>query len=427
MIVGAGYTGLWTAYHLAHLQPDARIVVLEAEHVGFGASGRNGGWCSAVMPMSLPALERRHGRDATIRLQDAMHGTVRDIERVVVAEGIDCDLVRSGTITLARTRPQLDRLHAYLDTMRSFGYGPEHHRSLSAEEATHHVAATNVLGGAFTPHCLAIHPVRLADGLAAACRRRGVFIHDQTRVTSIDGRGAVTERGVVRAPIVVRATEAYTSSLPGHRRDVVPIYSLMIATEPLADELWETLGLQGRPTFHDERRLVIYGQRTADGRLAFGGRGAPYHFGSSIRPSQDIDDRVHAALTEALVDLFPALRDTAITHRWGGPLAVPRDWHASVRYDPSSGRGSAGGYVGDGVATAHLAGRTLADLVLRRDSDLTRLAWVDHRSRRWEPEPIRWFSIRSALRLTQSIDRAETREGRPARRRTRLLDALTGQ
>jgi glycine/D-amino acid oxidase-like deaminating enzyme len=185
----------------------------------------------------------------------------------------------------------------------------------------------------------------------------------------------------------------------------------MIATEPLDEVFWDRTGLARRETFADHRHLVIYGQRTEDGRLAFGGRGAPYHFGSSIRPEYDRDDGVHEALRHTLVDLFPALGDVAITHRWGGPLGVARDWFTSVGLDPATGLAWAGGYVGDGVSTANLAGRTLRDLILRRDTELTGLAWVGHRSRRWEPEPVRYLGINAGLRLAAGADRAEERSG----------------
>ena len=426
VIVGAGYTGLWTALSLADRDPGLRIVVLEAETIGFGASGRNGGWCSAIMPMSLTALAGRHGRDAAIAMQRAMNDTVAEIGRTVAAEGIDCGFVQGGYVMLARNRPQVDRVRAHLAEMDEFGFGAPDHRWLDASEASSQVAASGVLGGAFTPHCAALHPARLVHGLAAAARRRGVVVHDRTRVTRVLPGRVDTEHGPVHARFVVRATEGWTSSLPGHRRDSIPVYSLMIATEPLSAEQWERVGLADRPTFNDARNLIVYGQRTTDGRLAFGGRGAPYHFGSRIDPSLDADASVHDALERALVELFPALAGVAITHRWGGPLGVPRDWHASVGLDRATGIGWAGGYVGDGVATSNLAGRTLADLVTGADTDLTRLAWVGHRSRRWEPEPLRWLAVNAALTLPTSIDRHEDRTGRTARLRSRVLGALTG-
>ena len=157
--------------------------------------------------------------------------------------------------------------------------------------------------------------------------------------------------------------------------------------------------------------MIIYGQRTADGRLAFGGRGAPYHFGSRIAPEFDTDERVRAMLRATLAELFPVTADVELPFPWGGPLAVPRDWHPHVRFDRARGLASAGGYVGDGVAAANLAGRTLADLVLGRDTDLTHLPIVGHRSPRWEPEPLRWVGARVAAAA------AAERSPRPPRRR----------
>ena len=154
----------------------------------------------------------------------------------------------------------------------------------------------------------------------------------------------------------------------------------MVATEPLPAASGRRAGLAGGETFADHRNLVIYGQRTADDRLAFGGRGAPYHAGSRIRPGFDREESVFAALRATVTGLFPGLRGAAFTHAWGGPLAIPRDWHAGVGLDRGTGMAWAGGYVGDGVGTSNLAGRTLADLVLGRDTELTRLPWVGHRS-----------------------------------------------
>jgi glycine/D-amino acid oxidase-like deaminating enzyme len=214
---------------------------------------------------------------------------------------------------------------------------------------------------------------------------------------------------VVRADVIVRGTEAFTARLPGQRRDVLPVYSLMIATQPLSDATWAGIGLATRPTFNDARNMVIYGQRTADGRLAFGGRGAPYHLGSSINPAFDTYAPTHHGLRDVLVDLFPVLRDVEITHTWGGPLAVPRDWHASVSFDRSTGLAHAGGYVGDGVSTTYLAGRTLADLITDQRTERTTLPWVNHVSRRWEPEPLRWLAVHGVARVTARVDRADDR------------------
>jgi glycine/D-amino acid oxidase-like deaminating enzyme len=196
---------------------------------------------------------------------------------------------------------------------------------------------------------------------------------------------------------------------------VAPVYSLMIATAPLPDAVWQEIGLADRPTFGDLRHLIIYGQRTADGRLAFGGRGAPYHLGSAVRPSFDRAPAVFAALRHTLAELFPVLGDVPVTHSWGGPIGIPRDWCASVGVDAATGLAWAGGYVGDGVATTNLAGRTLADLITGRKTEITRLPWVGHRSPRWEPEPLRWLGMNAGLQAMSYADKREVRTGRPSR------------
>ena len=414
-IAGAGFTGLWMAYYLARRDPALRIVVCEREIAGFGASGRNGGWCSALFPASLGKLARMSDRDGAVAMQRAMHATVDEVGAVAAAEGIDCDWAKGGTVMLARSPAQLERAKAEVEEAREFGFGEADLRSLGADEAASMAGATAVLGGTYTPHCAAIHPARLARGLLTAVRKAGVSVYERTPVLSLSPGRIVTPHGSVRARYVVRATEGYTPGLPGLRRAIAPVYSLMIATEPLGTRAWEAIGLAGRPTFGDLRNLIIYGQRTADGRLAFGGRGAPYHLGSSVQPAYDQVPAVFAALRQTLAELFPVLGEVRVTHHWGGPIGVARDWCASVGVDRSTGLGWAGGYVGDGVSTTNLAGRTLADLITGTDSELTRLPWVGHRSPDWEPEPLRWLGLNAGLQVMSFADREEHRTGRPSR------------
>jgi glycine/D-amino acid oxidase-like deaminating enzyme len=331
---------------------------------------------------------------------------------VVAAEDIDAGYQKGGTVVLARTKAHLQRALVDLADARAWGQTDANLRFLDRIEVRDIIRAERVLGATYTPHCAAIHPARLVRGLADAVGRRGVGIFEQTTVTAIEPGRAVTDRGVVRAGIVVRATEGYTPEIAGFRRAVIPVYSLMIATEPLPETLLAEIGLESRATFGDERHLIIYGQRTADGRIAFGGRGAPYHSGSLVRPEFDRDRRVFDALERSLVDLFPSLARASIEYRWGGPLAMPRDLLPSVGLDRRLGFGWAGGYVGDGVAMANLAGRTLADMILARDTDRTRLPFAGHRSPRWEPEPLRWLGVNTGLRLLAAADREEGLTGR---------------
>ena len=416
-IVGAGYTGLWTAYYLKKADPTLRIVILEAEYAGFGASGRNGGWCSAIFPSSLSKVAKVAGsKDAATALQRALNDTVDEVGAVAAAEHIDCQYAKGGTVVLARSKVQLERAREEIAEFREFGFGEEDHRLLSADEARSEVAATDVLGATYTPHCAALHPARLARGLADVVERMGVEIYEGTPVTSIWNGEARTPYGNVTAETVVRATEGYTTTISGFKRTLAPVYSLMLATEPLSDAQWAEIGLDNRQTFSDGRHLIIYGQRTADGRLAFGGRGAPYHFGSSIKPAYDSHERVHAELKRVLDELFPAVREVRISHHWGGALGVPRDWFASVGFDRAAKLAWAGGYVGDGVGAANLAGRTLADLIRGRRTELTALPWVGHRSPNWEIEPFRWIGANLGLRVMDGADAEEARTGRPSRR-----------
>jgi glycine/D-amino acid oxidase-like deaminating enzyme len=424
-IVGAGFTGLWTAYYLTQADRRLRVVVLEAETAGFGASGRNGGWCSALFPQSVPALARRHGPAAALAMHAAMKATVDEVGRVARVERIDCHFAKGGTIALARTPVQLARARAEVERARAAGVPEDDLRLLTAAEATRRCHATGVLGAAYTPDCAAIHPARLVRGLARVVEARGVRIAERTPALAIEPRAVRTATGTVRARVVVRATEGYTRSLRGHRRTLAPVYSLMIATEPLPPSVWDEIGLAGRETFTDFRHMIIYGQRTADGRLAFGGRGAPYHYGSGVRPAYDSEPRVHAELTRVLRELFPAVAGAAVTHTWGGPLGVAADWTASVGFDQASGLAWAGGYVGDGVSTTNLAGRTLADLITDADTPLRRLPWVDHHSPRWVPEPLRWLGTNAGLWVMESADAAEARSGRDSRR-ARLFSRLVG-
>lgn len=380
-VCGGGYTGLWTAYYLAGLDPSLRIVVLEANYCGFGASGRNGGWCSGLFPVDLPGMA------------PALADAVDEVGRVAAAEDIDCHYAKGGTISLVRTPAQLRR------SASAPGF-------VDAGTARGICGATDVLGGIYSPDCAALHPARLVRGLAASAERRGVTIHEGTRVLRTSPGSVVTDRGTVTAGVVVHALEAWRTTLPGFRRTVAPVYSLMIATEPLAASVWDRIGLRRRETFSDERKLVIYGQRTADDRLAFGGRGAPYHFGSRIRPGYDLVPPIFDALARTVTELFEIR--PRITHRWGGPLGIPRDWTPSVGLR-DDGLAWGGGYVGDGVAAANLAGRTLADLILKKDTDRVRLPWVGHRSRPWEPEPARWLGINAARRAVMLRDRWDAR------------------
>jgi len=415
-VVGAGFTGLWTAYYLKKADPHLRIAVLEREIAGFGASGRNGGWCHTTFPGSREAAAKTHGRQAVVDQQRSLHRTVYEIARVVEEEGIDARFRLGGQLDLATTPVQLLRAREALDYERSWGFGEDDYALLGAAEMRARVKVAGCLGGVSTPHGAAVDPARLARGLADVVERLDVPIYERTPVTRLEPHLASTPLGDVRAGVVVRATEAFSPELPGYERAVVPIYSLMIGTEPLPDAFWDEVGWSGHEVFGDFRFLIFYAMHTDDGRIAIGGRGAPYHYGSRLSETYERVTQVQDHLRTLLGELFPGIGEAKVTHHWGGAIAASRDWYASVGLDRDNGMGWAGAYVGDGVSTTNLAGRTLRDLILERETELTALPWVGHRSKPWEPEPLRWLGVNAALAAMGSADTVEARTGRPSRR-----------
>jgi glycine/D-amino acid oxidase-like deaminating enzyme len=420
-IVGGGFTGLWTAYYLKRHQPDLRVVVLEREIVGHGPSGRNGGWAVGGLSGSPAAYGCSPGDARVARALAATHAAIDEIGAVVAREQIDCGFVKAGALTLATSGPQWQRLRARDADAEAVGHETPDGRLLSAAETAAMVDAPALRGGRYTPHAARIDPARLARGLGAACERHGVTIHERTAVTALSpGRVDTAGGGGLRAGAVIRATESYTTQLRGAARSYLPLYSLMIATEPLGEAVWAQLRWRDGLLVDDRHHLFFYAQRTSDGRIAIGGRGAPYRLRRPIDAANERNAEVRARLIATLRRTFPQAADAEVTHHWGGPLAAPRDWSMGIDFDRSSGMGAAGGYTGHGVAASNIAGATLADLILRRDSDLVTLPWVGHQSRRWEPEPLRFLASRAIVGTLGSADRYEDASDRPARR-VRLL------
>ncbi|MEU8462672.1 FAD-dependent oxidoreductase [Streptomyces sp. NPDC029003] len=425
VIVGGGYTGLWTAYYLKRAAPGLRVTVLEQKFCGYGASGRNGGW----LYNGIAGRDRyaaRHGHEAAQRLQHAMNETVTEVIKTAAAERIDADIHRGGVLEVARTPAQLTRLKAFHAAELGFG---ENDRVLHDAAGTRAlIDIADAVGSSWTPHGARVHPLKLVRGLAAACERLGVVIHESTPVTELAPRRAVTPYGTVRAPYVLRCTEGFTAALKGHKRTWLPMNSSMIATAPLPPSAWESLNWSGSTLLGDMAHAYMYAQRTADGRIAIGGRGVPYRFGSRTDHDGRTQPATITALTDLLFSFFPQLTGTEITHAWSGVLGVPRDWCATVTLDATTGLGWAGGYVGSGVATANLAARTLRDLVLGESTELTGLPWVQHRVRRWEPEPLRWLGVHALYAAYREADRRETATHRPTTTPlARLADRISGR
>jgi glycine/D-amino acid oxidase-like deaminating enzyme len=412
-ILGAGFSGLWTAYYLLKQDPSLNVAIVEKEIAGFGASGRNGGWCSAGFPVGMSELERRFGTSAAIQIHREMNQTVDEVGDVAETEGIDCDYEKGGALRLVRGEHQRASIQSSFDGLRARGIDSGY-RMLGAAETQERVAVGGAIGSMFNPNCATIHPGKLVRGLARVVERLGGKIYEQSTATGYTtGKRPIlhTESGDLRADVVVLCGESYLSQLDQLSRQLIPIYSLIVLTDPLEDEQWDQIGWQGRECIGSSKYVVDYLSKTADGRILFGGRGAPYHFGSSIRDDYDRHQPTHEMLRQATMEWFKPVRADQFSHAWGGPLGVPRDWMPTMSYNRTTGIASARGYTGQGVATTNLSGRVLADLIRGSRSDLTLLPTVGHRSPDWEPEPFRYLGVRYIQQQYFSIDARAERTG----------------
>ncbi|MDG4895879.1 FAD-binding oxidoreductase [Mesorhizobium sp. WSM4976] len=425
-IVGAGYTGLWTAYYLKKARPSLRIVLVEREFAGFGASGRNGGWLSGGFGWSREKYLKTSTRQGVTAMQKAMAGCVDEVIRVATEEGIDADIRRVDNLTVATNPAQLERAREECETIRSWDAEPERIELLDQAATRARINIKDVMGG-FVIHGQArVQPAKLVRGLAAVVERLGVSIYEKTTVTAIAKGVVSTDRGTVRAETIIRATEGFTAGIPGEERTWLALNSAQIVTEPLSEELWRKIGWEGHELLGNAAHAYCYAQRTREGRITMGGRGVPYRYGSRTdvngQTQQATIDQLHSILTT----LLPQTIGCRIDHAWCGVLGVPRDWCTTVGLDPATRIGWAGGYVGLGVSSSNLSGRTLTDLVLGHDSELTRLPWVNRKVRPWEPEPFRWLGVHSMYQLYRIADQREAEGLGHTSRLAALADSITG-
>jgi len=411
VIVGGGFSGLWTAHHLKEWEPTLRIAILEKNLVGSGASGRNGGWVSALYPIEDHKLLKHVEEQSIHDLHFHLRKTIDDIGNFASTEGIDCGFTKGGTLVVARNEGQLKRITTHIE---------EGYTLLSARETRSRINMNGALGSIFTPHCAVINPAALVAGLARSLEKRGVSIFENTEGFISSSKSVSVSGNQLDSKFVVRAIEAYHEC----STDQVPIYSLMIATESLPSQVFDEIGIHDRETFAEASHLVTYAQRTTDDRLAIGGRGAPYAWGSRRDDESEHHPQDHERLRAMAREWFPILRKFEFTHSWGGAVGVTRDWAPYVR--TSDNYGEMGGYAGDGVGLSYLAAGAMADLILEKKSKRSQLPFVQWRNPRWEPEPLRWIAINGAIKLSGLADKEERRTGRSSGV-MRILSSITGQ
>ncbi|MFA9445013.1 NAD(P)/FAD-dependent oxidoreductase [Egicoccus sp. AB-alg6-2] len=411
VVVGAGFTGLWTALALTGRNPSLSVRVVEANVVGHGASGRNGGFVEPSLTHGL-ANGRKHFPDEIDELtrlgNDNFADLLDDAQRFGVADAFE----RTGVLEVA-TAPW--QVHGLAEDAEQYAALGESHELLDAGAVRAEVDSPTYLAGLHRPEAGAlVHPGRLVRGLATEARRRGVVVHERSQVTDIEaaGAGAIvrTAQGSVRADRVVLATNAYSHRLLRRTaRHFVPVYDYVLLTEPLNAEQLARIGWKRRQGVADAGNQFHYYRLTDDDRILWGGYDAIYRFGSSVGPRNDHRRATYDLLARHFRATFPQLADVRFERWWGGPIATTTRFTATFG-DALGGRVVyALGYTGLGVAASRFAGRVLTDKLLAPDSPLLQLRFTSTHPFPFPPEPLRWAGVQMTRR---AIARADARDGR---------------
>jgi glycine/D-amino acid oxidase-like deaminating enzyme len=401
LVLGGGYTGMWTAWYAKQLQPGARVLLLESEALcGHGPSGRNGGFCNAMW-FSLASMRERWGDGPALAAAQAAEQAVARIGNFCEGHGVDAWMRSAGYLQVSTTPAHDGSWERAVRACRELGVA-EMLQPLSAAEVAERCQSPAFRAGVVSPTSATVQPARLAQGLREQLLAAGIEIHESSPVRSFrataDGVEARTAAGSVRAGRGVLAIGSAAKAGPLRGRLTVAS-SHIVLTEPVPDVL-EQIGWTGGDCITDSRSLLHYFRTTRDGRIAFGWGGGRIAAGARTHGRSEVDPAVVAAATEHLYDYFPALRGRRITHAWGGPIdASPT--HLPAVHTLQTGRAwVAAGYTGNGVGPSNMVGRTLASLALGRDDEHTSLAFVDPNAPRLPPEPFHWLggeSIRLAL------------------------------
>jgi len=404
-VVGGGFTGLSSAYHIKKAEPNLRVVLLESEVIGFGASGRNAGFSMTLFGMTLGLTARRFGKKKAKEAHHYMERAVDYLRDLVAELKIDCDYEHPGFLRVATSEKYKKRILKEMELVHKLGL--EGIEWLDKEQTQEQVRSPLYLGAWWEPRCGLLNPAKLSWGWADVIRALGVEIFENTPVAEIvreSGKVRLeTPNGRVRADKVVMATNAWSHFFKGLKRKQVPAWTYIVMTEPLKDEHLNEIGWQNRQGIEDARNLVHYYRLTADNRIVMGGRDVSMTYGEDM--DKDLNPEIFAGLKDDVRELFPALKDVRFTHEWGGPVSVPLDMAPAIGYAGDKNVVYSLGAVGHGVSMTQLNGRTVADLILERKTDLTDVFFVNRRTIPWPPEPLRYLAGKAILGYMHWEDR----------------------
>ncbi|HET6997906.1 MAG TPA: FAD-dependent oxidoreductase [Solirubrobacterales bacterium] len=409
VVIGGGFTGLWAAWHVKQMQPDARVILLEADDCGLGPSGRNGGFCN-VMWFSLPNMRQRWGDAGALAVAHAAERGVREIGEFCESEGVDAWFQMAGYLQVSTAAAQDGIWADALAASRELG-ATSAVQPLTPAEVAARCASPAFRAGAYYPTSATVQPARLAHGLRERLRARGVELFESSPVRALrdapDGVEARTPGGTVRAGAAVVAIGGAAKARHGPLHNRLTITSShIVLTEPVP-ELLEEIGWTGGECITDCRTMLHYFRTTPDGRIAFGLGGGQISMGARLRGRVEVDPDVVALAAERLRAYFPGIEGRRITHAWGGPIDVSPT-HLPVVVPLPGGRAfAAAGYTGNGVGPSHMVGRVLASLALDRRDEYSRLPIVDSAPQRVPPEPLHWLGgtiIRGAIMSKENAE-----------------------
>ena len=413
VIVGGGFSGLWTAYHLLKDDPGMTVVVIEGSAVGYGASGRNGGFAMTLMNRGLKELIAAVGAEPAKALHLAAEEAVDSIGRVCEAEAIDADLQPNGLLTISNSPLQDAIMRDEFEAAQRLGLGG--FEFLEKDEIQSSVHSETFRCALREASCTLLNPARLVRGLKRAVIRAGGRVFEQTPMERLEqtngGVRVVTEKGVIEAQRALLAANAYSSRIPSLERYVLPFYSYILLSEPLSDEQWSRVGWAGREGLEDRRTFLHYMRPTIDGRMMWAGRDAPYR-PNGPDPKYDRDERVFKRLEETFAWTFPQLDDVKFEYRWGGPIGVTGSFMPSAGWLEEGRVAYAFGFAGHGVAITNMVAMAMRDVILERDTDRTKLAIIGKKPINLGPRLLRDPIVRasSALSLRQDDGRGSKKQ-----------------
>lgn len=405
-IIGGGLSGLWSAFHALAAEPSLSIAVFESSHLGFGASGRSGGWVSSDYPVSRNTLTRRHGITATNNLFLSLKESIDAIGDFAKSHAPLASFIKSGTYLVARSDAQEKRIAGQVD---------QEHRWLGRSELDDLLRISGARGALFNKDSATVNPMGLVVGLARYLAARGVAIYESSPAAVVRENDLLVNSYRVTAKKVISAVEVFRDVLRDNAREQIPLYSLMVATYPLSDEIWKEIGNSTRATFAEASHTINYAQRTSDNRLALGGRGAPYPFRSRRAVALESTVAVHTQLQNLARTWFPLLGNIEFAYSWGGAIAITRDWEPYARtIDSQKNTGELGGFAGDGMTMTYLASKGLVAEMFDKKIKERNLHFIGRRSRNWEVEPLRYVAVNGLVKLTSWADREEAITKRPS-------------